>query len=520
MKGNKINIKLMVSVLLFALLLPFILNFATSGAFNDKEKLREVANEYNLEVDLENFKINVPKDIYVYLNSYDAKNQKNAVSKYSAGDYYVYKLANSSVNISKSKSTSGGWISLESLRNTKKITKVVGDNKFALSKTTDVYLSSYDAVKGKNPVKRYSAGEYYIFKELGDTINISKSENAPGAWVKVSEGVKGSKKTESNVVVTKKPAEKETKQSKQSSHSSNRDVKVILNERTRVYMTAFDAISGINSPGTMSAGDYYIYKIFGDAINISKSPNQAGGWILKSVVEDGNTAEEKVKEEIKEVAPAKPKENKKESSTATNTNSDHKKGNFLLYLDPGHGPGIVSNRGGLLFNEGDQNFEFTQTIMKAARKYANLTVKTTRPVNDLDPSLGERARMSSEADLFISIHSNAAKPEVRGVEMWGSNSNKSHKFAKEVTEAWQKILKTRNRGVKYARTSGGFSSSANLGDGDIWGVFRGNRAKEKYILESVFHTNYQDSKVYLENQEVLADKLLELVAKYFGLKLK
>lgn len=518
MKVKKINIKLMVSVLLFAILLPFGLNFATSGAFNDKEKLKRVAEKYNLEANLENLTINVPKDIDVYLNSYDAKNKKNSVAKYSAGDYYVYKLANSSVNISKNKASSGGWVSLESLRNTKKSKKVVSNDKFALTKTTDVFLSAYDAAKDENPVKKYNPGEYYIFKELGDVINISKIKNVPGAWVKASEGVKGSDKSELDVVVTKKPSEKQSKASEKSKESSDTDVKVILKERTKVYITAFDAISGVNSPGTMGSGEYYIYKVSGDAINISKNPNQAGGWILKSVVENGSDS--KIKEETKEVSPSKSKENKKELDTDSSNNTKHKKGSFLLYLDPGHGPGRVSNRGGLLFNEGDQNFEFTQTIIKAAKKYANLTVKTTRSVNDSDPSLSERARMSSEADLFISIHSNAASPEVRGVEMWGSNSNKSHQFAKEVTEAWERLLNTKNRGVKYARTSGGFSRSANLGDGDIWGVFRGNRAKEKYILESVFHTNYKDSKVYLEKQEILADKLLELVAKHFDLKLK
>lgn len=198
--------------------------------------------------------------------------------------------------------------------------------------------------------------------------------------------------------------------------------------------------------------------------------------------------------------------------------------NFVLVLDPGHGAGIEHNRGGLLFNEGDQNLKFTKRIIKEAQKYANLTVINTRPVGNeiIDVPLEERAELSNGADLFVSIHSNAYfDSSVRGSEVLASNYNTNFDFPEELVSTWAKIMNTNNRGVKYYSSDGNiYTEPDRTQEYDFWYVFQGNTAKEKYILESAFHSNILDSRAYLKNQDVLAKKFMEIVAKHFGLKKK
>lgn len=56
--------------------------------------------------------------------------------------------------------------------------------------------------------------------------------------------------------------------------------KVILSTEVKVYASAQDAISGENPVKAYGEGNYYVYKVNPDgAINISKDPNQPGGWI-------------------------------------------------------------------------------------------------------------------------------------------------------------------------------------------------------------------------------------------------
>lgn len=521
MKRGKLNIKLTAFILLFAMLLPMTLNFVSSNAFDDRAKLEEVAEKYNLDINVDNFEINLNKEVDVYLNSYDSKNKTNPVAKYGEGKYYIFKLANDSVNISRYKNSPGAWVNLESLIKSVEINEDVvkevvsaDTDKFSLYNNVNVYISAYDAINEVNSVSQYSAGEYFIFKTSGQAVNISKSENSPGGWVKITDGVKGQEVVSSSVKVVEENISKPS-----TSVVEEQDGKVKLSEKVNVYITAFDAVNNINPVGTRAAGEYYVFRTFGDAINISSSKNSPGGWIAKNAVSAKNTEniEERKIEAIEKTVEETVEEISLDEVTETKT---VKEGDFVLYLDPGHGPGIAHNRGGVLFNEGDQNYKFAQLIIKASKKYANLAVKTTRVSNENDPSLAQRAKLSSGSDLFISLHTNASVPSVRGVEMWGSNSNTSQAFAKEVTNAWASILSTDNRGVRYDHKNGSFTRNPIVGSEDTWSVFRGNTAKEKYILESVFHTNLTDSKNFLDNQEVLADKLLEIVAKHFGLKLK
>lgn len=192
---------------------------------------------------------------------------------------------------------------------------------------------------------------------------------------------------------------------------------------------------------------------------------------------------------------------------------------FIITLDPGHGGGVAHNRGGLLFNEGDQNYKFSKLIEQEANKYANVTVINTRSNINENPDFTDRASAGNGADLFVSLHTNAAGATVRGTETWASNKNQNTSFAVELNSEFAKLLNTNNRGVKYDTTHGIYSTP-QINSKDTWYVFKENEADIKLLIETAFHTNLEDSRAYLENQEELAAKFMKIVAKHFNLKLK
>lgn len=87
-----------------------------------------------------------------------------------------------------------------------------------------------------------------------------------------------------------------------------------------------------------------------------------------------------------------------------------KKGKLKVLIDPGHGgkdPGAVRKNS---LREKDLNLKVAKQVYDILKKEKNVEVKMTRN-DDTFISLGERARLSTkyESDIFVSIHTNAAK---------------------------------------------------------------------------------------------------------------
>lgn len=66
--------------------------------------------------------------------------------------------------------------------------------------------------------------------------------------------------------------------------------KVQLNEDSKIYMTAGQAENDKNSVGIYKAGEYFVYKRFANAVNISKSEKSAGAWVDASKLESTNNS--------------------------------------------------------------------------------------------------------------------------------------------------------------------------------------------------------------------------------------
>ncbi|MFM1524220.1 MULTISPECIES: C40 family peptidase [Helcococcus] len=83
--------------------------------------------------------------------------------------------------------------------------------------------------------------------------------------------------------------------------SSANDEMYKLNNKVSVYMNAYDAKNRKNAAGRFGAGEYYVYRKFGNYINISDTPGEPGGWINPSDNEENKKVNSNSKSKAKEV---------------------------------------------------------------------------------------------------------------------------------------------------------------------------------------------------------------------------
>lgn len=181
---------------------------------------------------------------------------------------------------------------------------------------------------------------------------------------------------------------------------------------------------------------------------------------------------------------------------------------FKILLDAGHGAGRAHNRGGLHFNEGDNNYKYSLVLKRELEKIPNVKVDLIRTSIGQDPSVSARAAKGRGYDLFLSLHSNAAGASVRGTEIFDSVERPNKALAQKLVDAISKSFGHNNRGVKYKKNSSG---------GNWYGVLRGNKAKAVMIIEHGFHTNKTDSLYFRDNHAKLAKVTADVIRSHYGL---
>lgn len=154
-----------------------------------------------------------------------------------------------------------------------------------------------------------------------------------------------------------------------------------------------------------------------------------------------------------------------------------------IYLDPGHGgsdPGASAN--GLI--EKDWNLEVSQNMAKKLRAVGH-EVKESR-TSDKSVSLSGRAKDADDwgADVFLSIHFNAASPSANGYEDFihdTRSGNNDRKVQDAVHEDVLPVLRTHNLGNRGQKTAN-------------FAVLRETHMPA-LLTESAFCTNAGDAKV-------------------------
>lgn len=187
-----------------------------------------------------------------------------------------------------------------------------------------------------------------------------------------------------------------------------------------------------------------------------------------------------------------------------------------IMLDPGHGGGSAHNRGfkqvdNLPYcNEGDCNFIYARDFLKPALEKHGFKVDMTRSDIWQNPSLKARGFMARNYDLLLSVHSNAAGGNVRGVEVWDSTNPKESckTLGNKICAYVASALGTPNRGTKYRKNNSG---------SNYYGILRLGYAKKNMIVEHVFHDNLQDATVYRKNLDKTANAVARAIAEFYGL---
>lgn len=201
-----------------------------------------------------NFSVGESVDVLQTIPGYATSSETTAVTSISAGTYKVYKVAANAVhavNISKTGTTAGSWVSATDLKkNTKSL--AIG-NQVQLNTTA----SGYGTAASSSASSLLASGKYIVFKVSESSthpVNISKSGIAPGAWV-----------DDENLSFI-------------STTSFNNGDEVQVTKRINGYGTSSTTIATTS----VNVGTYYVYKYVEGAthaLNISKSASIPGSWV-------------------------------------------------------------------------------------------------------------------------------------------------------------------------------------------------------------------------------------------------
>jgi N-acetylmuramoyl-L-alanine amidase len=162
-----------------------------------------------------------------------------------------------------------------------------------------------------------------------------------------------------------------------------------------------------------------------------------------------------------------------------------------ICLDPGHG-GQEQNYGITGYAEAAGALIVAKQVKELLERHSNFKVLLTRE-SDIDLSLSQRSQASDayEADILVSIHSNAGPSSARGIEVFHSINSRQgrggNKLASHVLNGILKEIALENRGVKTRE------SITNPGT-DFYGMIRQPKASS-VIVEQAFHSNCDDEAI-------------------------
>jgi N-acetylmuramoyl-L-alanine amidase len=177
-----------------------------------------------------------------------------------------------------------------------------------------------------------------------------------------------------------------------------------------------------------------------------------------------------------------------------------------VMIDPGHGgidAGAVANN----VKEKDLNLEVALYLQAILQKY-KIDAQLTR-YQDANLSLKDRCTISNlfKADLFISIHHNAANGKAKGYEIYYfEKSNDGKKLAELIDKQFAKLSTKRYVGDKEV-----------AGTVTEWNYFVLEKTHAPAVLtEFCFIDNLEDLKLYDAQKQ--ADSISNAILEFFGIK--
>lgn len=186
-----------------------------------------------------------------------------------------------------------------------------------------------------------------------------------------------------------------------------------------------------------------------------------------------------------------------------------RKGPFIIVLDAGHGYGVAHNRGGVCYNEGDNNFYYSLVLKRELERLPGVIVKLTRNKITDNPSFDARGRVGEGADLLLSLHSDAWRiAAVNGASVFDSVRHPNRALASKLVNAISDIFNNNNRGVGFKEGRTGW---------DWYAILRNSKAKSSMIIEHGFHTNMKDCSFFKNNHTAIAKVTTSIIQDHYGL---
>lgn len=195
----------------------------------------------------------------------------------------------------------------------------------------------------------------------------------------------------------------------------------------------------------------------------------------------------------------------------------------MIVIDAGHFTGQNQSPTYPLYIEGNRMWVLAEYLKEELSAY-ECAVVMTRASRDKDLLVYDRGQCAKDADLFLSLHSNAANVEnVRRVVVIPPHEDKfgCHAFAHKMAVAVSACMGVKEDHQLYTRTY----IDGNGKTQDYYGVIRGAVHAGCYkslIIEHSFHTN-KESAAWLnsnENLKKLAKVEAAEIAGELGLKKK
>jgi N-acetylmuramoyl-L-alanine amidase len=175
-----------------------------------------------------------------------------------------------------------------------------------------------------------------------------------------------------------------------------------------------------------------------------------------------------------------------------------------VFLNPGHAPGGHPDPGAVNEETGLRECDVALAVGKSAASYLNAAgVETELLQSDSLEEICEAAN-TSDADIFVSIHCNAAEAEAaNGTETWAcAGSYRGSMLARCIQNQIVNALDTTDRGVKIATP--GVNGLYVLTNTDIPAV----------LVELAFITNPGDEAILAHDQDALARAVARGITDY------
>lgn len=174
-----------------------------------------------------------------------------------------------------------------------------------------------------------------------------------------------------------------------------------------------------------------------------------------------------------------------------------------VFINPGHAPGGKPDPGAVNAKTGLRECDVALAVGKAVESYLNAAgVETELLQSDSLYEICETAN-SSDADIFVSIHCNAAAEAANGTETWTcAGSNRGSMLASYIQNQIVDALDTTDRGVKIATP--GVNGLYVLTNTDMPAV----------LVELAFISNPDDEEILANKQDDLARAVARGITDY------